>query len=508
MADNNNSMNQSTPNRPRRNPRQGDFKVNINFDDPYVLGENNNPIKTGQKATTVNKSGFSVDLPQSVKNQSSRGAYVPQNAKPTLISDFAPQVQSKQEVPEKKKKKDKTKDKKAAAKEKNRKKKEKKDNKTQKDKKRISAEEYYINKQKKKDARLKAFIATLVCLLFITVFTAILSSVAISTLKDILVLGNDNENTISVVVEEGDGFDQIFDSLANVGLLKQKEFVKIFCKFRKYDTVKYEPGVYYFETNEGIEAMLEEMMEAKKGSKNVINLTFPEGWTIARIFAKLDKYDVCKAEKLYANLDIVAKQFDFYNKIDSKKGRYLLTEGYLFPDTYQFYIGESASSVLKKLFTNFEKHWTEEYDQRAKELGLSVDQVLTIASIIQREAGGAGQMADISSVIHNRLDSPDSFPNLQCDSTKDYINSLNDLKVFESDYYYQLYLESYNTYSTKGLPPGPICNPGKLAIEAALNPSYTNYYFFAHDSFGQLYLASTADEHYNNKNKILSVAES
>lgn len=367
-------------------------------------------------------------------------------------------------------------------------------------------------KEQRKFRRTKGAIIACICAVIITIITATASSLALGTIKDILVLSKDETAaTVSVIIPEGSDFNDVYDILCDNGLVHQKFITKLFCKFRHYDKAKnregkyvnieYVPGAYYLEPDSGIEVMLENIKKSNSVSKDTVRLTFPEGWTIAQVFEKIEKYNVCTAEKLYANLDIVGKQFGFYKNIPSNTGRYLKAEGYIFPDTYDFYIGENANSVLKKLFTNFTKKWTKEYTQKAKALRMSQDQIIILASIIQREAKNASQMADISSVLHNRLDDPATYPQLQMNSTKDYITSVNKYGLF-SDFYYSIYLDAYNTYSAEGLPPGAICNPGIEAIEAALNPSDTNYHFFCHDDNGNIYLAETAAEHQKNTEKI------
>lgn len=299
-------------------------------------------------------------------------------------------------------------------------------------------------------------------MVFIIALTATLSSLALSTVNDILAINSGESSSVSIVIpKEATDFDSVYEILCNNGLVKRKQICKLFCKFRHYDEyysssqkktvqVEYEPGVYYLETGSGIEAMLETLKADRNVSKDTVTLTFPEGWTIAQIFEKIEKYGVCTAEKLYANLDIVGQQYDFYTKIPSTTGRYLKAEGYLYPDTYEFFVGENASSVLKKLFKNFRKKWDSECEQKAKQLGLTMDQVVIIASIIQREASGKSQMADISSVIHNRLADKATYPLLEMNSTKDYITSLKKYDLF-NDSYYSIYLDSYNTYNTQGL---------------------------------------------------------
>lgn len=359
--------------------------------------------------------------------------------------------------------------------------------------------------------RTRGLMVALICIIIIAVLTATASALAISTINDILALNksdSDSTKTVNIVIPEGADFDTVYDILCDNGLVKQKQITKLFCKFRHYDEaysssqkknvkIEYQPGAYYIEPHSGIEAMLETIKVSNAVSKDTVRLTFPEGWTIAQVFAKIEKYNVCSAEKLYANLDIVGNQFDFYKEIPSNSGRYLKAEGYIFPDTYDFYIGENSASVLKKLFSNFTTKWKKSYTKKAKELGMSKDEVIIMASIIQREAKDKSQMADISSVLHNRLADPATYPLLQMNSTKDYITAVNEYGVF-SEFYYSIYLDSYNTYSAEGLPPGAICNPGVDAIEAALNPSDTDYHYFRHDSKGKIYLAVTRAEHDKN----------
>ena len=133
---------------------------------------------------------------------------------------------------------------------------------------------------------------------------------------------------------------------------------------------------------------------------------------------------------------------------------------------------------------------------------MSVDEIINIAAIIQREAKDSSQMAVISSVIHNRLKENSGLPRLEMDSTRKYISMLNeDYKLF-TPFYADLYLRAYDTYMSEGLPPGPICNPGASAIKAALYPADTNYYYFCHNTTtGEIFLARDWDEHTVNLRK-------
>lgn len=372
--------------------------------------------------------------------------------------------------------------------------------------------------EKKKINFINSVLVTCVCVIFISILTITASTVAMTTINDILVIDRDGSNDyISVYIPpEVTEYEGVFEIIDNAGLIKQPLITDIFCKFRHYDEIKrkneageyetvrikYNPGTYFLNSEMGIECMLEEIMVSSSGYKDTVRLTFPEGWTVAQVFEKLEKYNVCEAEILYANLDIIGEQYDFIKDIGTINGRYLKSEGYLFPDTYDFFIGENAGSVIKKLFNNFEKRWKPEYNDRLKELGMTVDEIINIASIIQREAKDTTQMDVISSVIHNRLNDSATYPTIDMNSTKDYVLSLKEFDLF-SDFYYNLYLNSYNSYSAEGLPPGPICNPGAAAIRAALYPEDTDYYFFCHDTNGQIYLAKTVSEHQTNTEKVL-----
>ena len=369
--------------------------------------------------------------------------------------------------------------------------------KTEKIKKQLTPEQVARLKEKRRYNFIKGLLAACVCTFFIAIMTITASTIAMETINDILVIDKSDNLTGNVTVEQGDEFIDVFNKLEEAGFIKQKTLCYIFLMYREYQTVDYQPGVYYLESNDGLEYNIETMMVKRSGSKDTVRLTFPEGWTIAQIFEKIEKYNVCSADKLYANLDVVADEYDFIKKIDMKSGRYLKAEGYLFPDTYDFFIEESPSSVLKKLFDNFQNRWTGDYTARLNELGMTMDEIINIAAMIQREAKNTSQMSVISSVVHNRLKKSSTFPTLDMNSTKDYITSLKPYNLF-SDFYYELYLGTYNTYSAQGLPPGPICNPGAAAIKAALYPAQTDYYFFMHSPSGEIYLARTADEHQVN----------
>ncbi len=340
--------------------------------------------------------------------------------------------------------------------------------------------------------------AALIFLAVIICATSILSYIGISCIGDMLAI-NRSEESIEVTIPEDAKYTEVIDILHDNDLIKNKLFCKLFTRYRNFDDDTYLSGKYYLSSSMGLEGMLKDMMVAPI-TADTIKLSFPEGWTVQQIFEKLEKNDVCESNKLYSTIRS-NYSYDFFEEIENDNKRYLKLEGYLFPDTYDFFVGADTNYVIKKFLDNFASKWTPEYQARADKLGYSCDEIIIIASIIQKEAANSEQMKTISSVIHNRLNNDSRFPTLGCDSTALYVT--NYVTPVVGDAAGLNYYSYYDTRSNKGLPPGPICNPGMDAIKAALYPETTKYFFFAHDNSGKIYLAETLDGHNTNLVKII-----
>jgi len=235
---------------------------------------------------------------------------------------------------------------------------------------------------------------------------------------------------------------------------------------------------------------------------NTVTLTFPEGYTIAQIGEKLEGNEVCtKDDFIKACNDktiLEQRNSEVFSSLKKGENKAFLFEGYIFPDTYEFYKYESAESAINRFLDNFEAKFTDEMIEKANESGYSVDEILTIASIIQKESGYEKEMGKVSSVLHNRLSA--SYNRLECDVTIDY---LNEYVISYLDGDKERYNEYYNTYKCYGLPSGAICNPGLSAIEASLSPEKTDYMFFVTDKTQKdiYYYAVTYEEHLANCKK-------
>lgn len=229
---------------------------------------------------------------------------------------------------------------------------------------------------------------------------------------------------------------------------------------------------------------------------NTVTVTFPEGYTVTQIAQRLEESGVCSAEDFLNEVNNPSAEILSTLGIENPDERIFTLEGYVFPDTYEFYKQENAESVIGRFTDNYISKITEADKTRANELGYTMDEILTIASIIQKEAGIDSQNDKVSSVLHNRLKT--STP-IQCDVTVVYLNDYclpyleNGLSEEEKS--------NYNTYKCPALPKGPICNPGYDAIQSALYPEQTDYFYFVTDSNMNYYYASTWSEHIANCKK-------
>lgn len=235
-----------------------------------------------------------------------------------------------------------------------------------------------------------------------------------------------------------------------------------------------------------------------------VRVTFPEGLTVSEVAARLEENEVCSASDFMAlttdKAYLEALDYKILEGIETENIAFYL-EGFVFPDTYDFYKGDSAKNALSRFLKNADSKITEEHMKRAEELGYTMSEILTLASIIQEEASDPKEMPYVSSVLHNRLNSP-SYGKLQCDVSIHYVNdNITDSPYLEGDT--SVFAEHYNTYKCDGLPAGPICNPGLAAIEAALYPAETDYYFFFTDADWNYYYNNDYYTHQKMYNEIV-----
>lgn len=326
--------------------------------------------------------------------------------------------------------------------------------------------------------------ATVVLCVFLAIFV-------LQSANDLFGL-NQPDNQIEIVVPQNTTLNQISFILAKSGVVDKQFTFQIYASLQKIESFK--PGNYMFNSNMGYDQILTAL---KTGStkKEVVKLTFIEGENVYEIAAKLEKGKVCDAEEFLDYLQTGEIGFDFMDQLPESGLRFHRLEGYLFPDTYEFYVGEKVDSVAKKFLRNFDAKITTNMKNKMMDLGLSLDETITLASVVQKEANNVDEMKRVSSVFHNRMNLKEQFPKLQSDVTKIYVEKF--IKPFQSTKDQAMY-DAYNTYVRDGLPIGAICNPGMDAIDAVLYPADTPYYFFVTDVQEHFYYSVSAQEHYNN----------
>ena len=222
----------------------------------------------------------------------------------------------------------------------------------------------------------------------------------------------------------------------------------------------------------------------------ILRLTVPEGYTLARIGMRLEEMGVCTvAEFIEAAETGDYSGYKLFNLEKPDTNRCYELEGYLFPDTYEIYSNESPGAIIRRMLDRFEQVITAEMLQQAEEKGYTLDEILAIASIIEKEAFGPEHMPMISSVIYNRLE---IGMRLQCDVTIIYVEGA--IKPFITGDKNR-YNEDYNTFKCAAIPAGAICNPSIAAIESALNPAESEMFFFVTDADKNYYFSETYEKH-------------
>ena len=324
--------------------------------------------------------------------------------------------------------------------------------------------------------------------IFVIGVSALLACIGWVAANDVLAL-NKPEKTATITITNDDSFGDVAEKLKDEGLIEYKFLFNLFATFtRSKDDVV--AGTFTLNTDMDYRALLSGM-SANSATRATVTVTIPEGYTVDQIFTLLEEKGVASVEDLQdmaANHDYA---FSFLQ--DLELGDYHRLEGYLYPDTYDFTTPQNPLYVINKMLVRFDEQFTDAMRQEVADSGRTIHEIITIASMIEKETDG-NDRADIASVIYNRLNNPSGGTKgyLQIDATLAYINGG---KVpTEAD---KSIDSPYNTYLYKGLPAGPISNPGLESIKAAMNPNSTSYYYYALGDDGVHHFFKTLREQQN-----------
>lgn len=305
----------------------------------------------------------------------------------------------------------------------------------------------------------------------------------------ILVVGADilgigfSSSPLTITISGNDNLSVLAQKLEQEGIVLHRNLFKLYYRFAISEDVIH-PGTISVCKNDSYRKIAKAISSPETDE---ITITIPEGYEVREIVAKLKENNLITSENEFY---IALQSFSFVTKQgDVVSGTVGDLSGYLFPDTYAFSSQATPKEIIEVMTSNFRQKWTDAYQQRAGELGMSMNEVITLASIVEREAREEKDFPMVAAVFHNRLK---AGKKLESCATVQYILkerkpvlSVADTKISSP----------YNTYQNAGLPPAPISSPGKMAIEATLYPSDHNYLYFFTDKNGDNHYATTYEEH-------------
>lgn len=298
-------------------------------------------------------------------------------------------------------------------------------------------------------------------------------------------------------VAKGDGVKDIAAHLKDQGLIRNTLAFEVYT-YVKGATSGYTDGIFSLDKD----MTIRDIFQALTSGQDVpeVNITLLEGWTAADMGAYLEKQGIVST----ADFEAAANVHDSRSIITDKTYGFLsdrpasaTLEGYLFPDTYRVYKTTTASQIVEKMLDNFDDKFTEQMKSDAGKGNMSIYQIVTLASIIEKEVRSDTDRKLVAGIFYDRLNQGVA---LQSDATVNYATGNSSLQPTADE----LNVNSlYNTYQHTGLPPGPICNPSLSSIMAAIYPTKSDYFYFLTKPDGTVVYSATYEEHLENKQKYL-----
>ncbi len=309
---------------------------------------------------------------------------------------------------------------------------------------------------------------------------------------DVLAFGRPDK-AVTVTIYEADTMDTIVDKLHDAGLIRYKSLFSLYASISDAEE-DIQPGIYDLNTRYDYHALVNFM--SPRSSREVIQLTIPEGYSNRQIFKLLEENRICTA----VDLEVYAAEGelgDYWFLEGIEKGTVNRLEGFLFPDTYEFYKNSTPTEAIGKMLDNFNNRFNEEMRLQIENLnanitggGYGVREVVIVASLIEKESAAPAESPAIAGVIYNRLFRWEFPALLNIDAAIVYAQDGNAEHIDTS-------LDSpYNTYRNQGLTPTAISNPGLSSLQAALNPDMHSYYYYVlNPSTGMHQFSTTQAEH-------------
>lgn len=300
-----------------------------------------------------------------------------------------------------------------------------------------------------------------------------------------------NTADVHVSIEPGTSLNGMAEILKTQGVIRSPLFFTLYARFSG-KSVKLQAGEYEMPLNLKIPQVVERLATGK-GSSNDVPVTIPEGYNNTQVMTAVIAAGVDMSPEAFADATSHGYVGDASDWIYDGKPETADLTGYLFPDTYKLYGNSTAQAVVEKMVGNFRSKVTDDMHQSVNASGYTFYQLLTLASIVEKEVKTPEERKIVAGIFLQRL--ADNYP-LESDATVNFITGKKDTTPSADDV---AVVSAYNTYAHAGLPPTPICNPGIDAIEAVLNPTKTEYYFFLTTPDGKALYSQTYEQHLQKK---------
>ena len=341
----------------------------------------------------------------------------------------------------------------------------------------------------------------------VLVVSFLLSYIIITRANDVFAFVK-SDAEVEVTIPEDTTVAKLSKILGDADVIRYPSLFRLYARLKGEDGKDAEgnsvfiPGTYKVSPMKNYMQLLS--LFQKQSRREVVWVTIPEGSTVEDIITLLtETYGISDRASFVKAINEYDYGLDFLEGLAGPPVRHYRLEGYLFPDTYQFYTDSSAETVIYRMLQNFRsklRYIGDDYGAaRLSELGMTLDEVVTLASMVEKEVKYAVDYENVASVFHNRLNNTADFPRLDSDATTVYAIWMATGKRPETLGAAELAFDDpYNTRAARGLPPGAIANPGYEALYCAFYPAKTNYYYFVADSTGYNLYARTAAGHAQN----------
>ena len=346
-------------------------------------------------------------------------------------------------------------------------------------------------------------------IVFVLVISGCLSLFVIFVGNDIFAFVKDSTE-VTVTIPQGATLSDIAQILGDNGVVKYPTMFKLYIDLRKKGADEYLYGDFTVSPSMPYDTLIATFKKAAATRKE-ITITFTEGMTVDEIIDKFIENGIGTREKFIDVIQNYPFDYWFVKELDKQiaknpnSGRKYRLEGYLFPDTYNFYSDSTEEKALARLLDNFGAKFDDNYRLYAEQMGFTTDQIVTLASMVQKEAKFNNDYPLVSSVFHNRLKHTDvTGGKLESNATVQYTMPKEEVQLALSLEDIEKYDNAYNTYKYAGLPVGPICNPSLNALYFSLYPQDSDYYYFISNSQGFNLYARTWNEHQKNREKVES----